>query len=99
MTAIRRAHERLKGAGAMGRYLINDGADQFDVRDERNAVVATGVSLVAAFELLHQGCRFCDAGENHTNDAVRSDRQDPRGRATTIARVAEVFNTRQVVPR
>jgi hypothetical protein len=60
----------------MGRYLINDGADRFNVRD-RDTVVASGVSLAAAIELVHQGCRFCDAGQNHTNDAVKSDRHDP----------------------
>jgi hypothetical protein len=77
---------------AMGRYMINNGADGFTVHDDRGTVVTSGVSLVAAIELVHEGCRFCDAGQNHTNDAVRSDRRDPRGRATTIPRVAEAFN-------
>ena len=76
----------------MGRYMIKDGADQFTVRDDRETVVARSVSLVAAIELVHQGCRFCDPGQNHTSDAVRSDRHDPRGRATTIPRLAEAFN-------
>jgi hypothetical protein len=76
----------------MGRYMINDGADRFTVHDDRGTVVASGVSLVAAIELVHEGCRFCDAGQNHTNDAVRSDRRDPRDRTTTIPRVAEAFN-------
>jgi hypothetical protein len=62
----------------MGRYMINDGADRFTVRDDRDTVVASGLSLVAAMELVHEGCRFCDTGQNHTNDAVRSRRGDPR---------------------
>jgi hypothetical protein len=68
----------------MGRYMINDGADRFTVRDDRGTVVGSGLSLVAAIELVHEGCRFCDTGQNHTNDAVRSHRRDPRGRTTTI---------------
>ena len=31
----------------MGRYMINDGADRFTVRDDRDTVVATGLSLAA----------------------------------------------------
>jgi len=62
----------------MGRYMINDGADRFTVRDDRDTVVASGLSLAAAIELVHEGCRFCDTGQNHTNDAVRSRRRDPR---------------------
>jgi hypothetical protein len=34
----------------MGRYMINDGADRFTVRDDRDTVVATGLSLAAAIE-------------------------------------------------
>jgi hypothetical protein len=60
----------------MDAYMINDGADRFNDRDDRDAIVARGVSLVAAIELVHQGCRFCDAGENHTDCVVRSGRRD-----------------------
>jgi hypothetical protein len=62
----------------MGRYMINDGADRFTVRDDRDTVVASGLSLPAAIELVHEGCRLCDTGQNHTNDAVRSRRRGPR---------------------
>jgi hypothetical protein len=58
--------------------MINDGTDRFNIRDDRDTVVARSVSLVDAIELVHQDCRLCDAGENHTHDAVRSDRRDPR---------------------
>jgi hypothetical protein len=67
----------------MGRYMINDGSDGFTVCDDCDAVVASGVSLVAAIELVHQGRRFCEAGQKHTNDAVRSDRHDP-GASTSV---------------
>lgn len=72
----------------MGRYMINDGADRFTVRDDRDTVVASGLSLAAAIELVHEGCRFCDTGQNHTNDAVRSHRRDPRGQDRLRARCA-----------
>jgi hypothetical protein len=42
----------------MGRYMINDGADRFTVRDDRDTVVASGLSLAAAIELVHEGCAF-----------------------------------------
>ena len=62
----------------MGRYMINDGANRFTVRDDRDTVLASGLSLAAAIELVHEGCRFCDNGQNHTNDAVRAHRRDRR---------------------
>jgi hypothetical protein len=70
---VRRTHELLGGANAMGRYIVRNGASRFDVRDDRDAVIQRGVALAEAFELVHQGCRFCEAGQNHTNDAVRLD--------------------------
>jgi hypothetical protein len=73
----------------MDTYMINDGADRFndrDDRDDRDAIVARGVSLVAAIELVHQGCRFCDAGENHTDDA--GEIGSPRYRSFRLTRRA-----------
>jgi hypothetical protein len=64
--------------------MIGCGAGRFIVRDERDALVASGVSFARAYELVHDGCRFCEAGENHTNDAVRLARSGNRPRATSI---------------
>jgi hypothetical protein len=69
----------------MGRYMVRSGASRLDVRDDRGAFVQRGVSPAEAFELVHQGCRFCEAGQNQTNDAVRFDR-DPGSSADQSAR-------------
>ena len=49
------------------RYMIGCGADRFNVRDDRRAVVASGVSRARAYVLVHDGRHFCEAGEKHTN--------------------------------
>jgi hypothetical protein len=55
----------------MRRYVIGCGADRFIIRDDRHAVVASGVSLARAYELVHDGRHFCEAGGNCTNNAAR----------------------------
>ncbi|MDT4932964.1 MAG: hypothetical protein QOK11_856 [Pseudonocardiales bacterium] len=55
----------------MGSHVIDCGADRFIVRDDRHAVVVSGVLLARAYELVHDGCHFCQAGESNTNDAAR----------------------------
>lgn len=59
----------------MGACMINDGAGRFNVRDDRNMIVARNVSLAAAIELVHRGCRLCEAGQDHMGAAVRLDRR------------------------
>jgi hypothetical protein len=61
----------------MGRRMVPDGAGRFTVHGDGDALVARGVSLMQAVELVHHGCRLCEADEDHTNDDARSAHSTP----------------------